>query len=177
LLEDKAGKTQVDSLAIWETGLTLKEKKPEGKETEETAKKKLAKDELVEQDERLRLFLPQGAILKTELDEEHWLNYGAGESVPVMFYSSYAFLSKKPVQTAARFSDASNLRISGLLWPEARERWEKTAYTTRESYGKGQIILFAFDPFFRSYFYGTGRMFINSMLLGPGFGAQQVVEW
>ena len=177
MLEDQAGTTQIDSLSIWEHGTLQKEETPKVKETEETAKKKVSKDELVEHDERLRLFLPRGAILRTNLDEEHWLNYGVGKNVPVMFYSSYVFLSKKPVQTAARFSDAANLRMSGLLWPEARERWEKTAYATSESYGNGQIILFAHEPFFRSYFYGTGRMFINSLLLGPGFGTQLVVDW
>ncbi len=80
------------------------------------------------------------------------------------------------MQTSARLSEASQLRVSGLLWPEAGERWEKTAYATREAYGNGQVILFAGEPNFRSYFYGTGRMFINSMLLGPGYGARQVVE-
>ena len=111
------------------------------------------------------------------MDEEHWLNFGVGLKVPSILYTSYAFLSKKPVETAARFSKSSQLRLSGLLWPEARTRWEKSACTTREAFGKGQVILFVSEPNFRSYFYGTGRMLINSLLFGPGFGTQQVVEW
>ena len=138
---------------------------------------KLSDEELAEIDRHQRLFMPRGVIFRTELDEEHWLNFGVGKEVPATVYTSYAFLSKKPVQTAARFSEASKLRLSGLLWPEARTRWEKSAYATRESYGKGQIILFAGEPNYRSYFYGTGKMLINSLLLGPGFGTRPVVEW
>ena len=123
------------------------------------------------------MFQPRGTIFQINLDEEHWLNFGLNEKVPAEFYSSYAYLSKKPVQTAGRFADAEQLRLSGLLWPEARERWANTAYLTRESKGKGQIILFADEPNFRSYFYGTTRLLINAMLLGPGMGTSTVVEW
>ena len=95
----------------------------------------------------------------------------------IMEYSSYAFLAKRPVQTAGRFSKADQLRLSGLLWPDARDRWANTAYVTRESKGKGQIILFADEPNFRSYYYGTTRILLNAMLLGPGMGTRTVVDW
>jgi len=76
------------------------------------------------------------------------------------------------VKTVARFTQEKNkLRLSGLLWPEARERWAGTAYVTREPRGKGQIILFATDPYPRAYFWGTRRMFVNAVLLGPGMGS------
>ncbi|MFC1608259.1 hypothetical protein ACFL47_09835 [Candidatus Latescibacterota bacterium] len=172
--EEKAGTTVIDSTAVWE-----------GVETDSDPDKtgikapgiKLSKEERAEHDRRMRLFMPRGAIFNTELDEEHWLSYGSGDTVPSIVYTSYAFLSKQPVETAARFSSAPDIRLAGLLWPEARKRWEKTASVTRESYGRGQVIMFAGEPFFRSYFYGTGRILINAMLLGPGLGAQQTVEW
>lgn len=71
----------------------------------------------------------------------------------------------------------SFLRLSGLLWPEARKRWKETAYLTREGLGKGQIILFAGEPHFRAYFYGSGRLLANAILLGPGFGTRQTEPW
>jgi len=177
--EDSAGTAQVDSLTVWEgaADIDAQDKNAKKKDEKEAAKKKLSDEKRAEHDRQLRLFMPRGAILRTVLDEEHWMNFGAGEKVPAIVYSQYAFLSKTPVQTSARLSEASQLRVSGLLWPEARERWGKTAYATREACGSGQVILFAGEPNFRSYFYGTGRMFINSMLLGPGFGSRQVVEW
>ena len=66
----------------------------------------------------------------------------------------------------------NELRISGLLWPEARSRWANTAYATRESVGRGQIVLFATHPNFRAYFYGSRQMLVNAILLGPGFGSR-----
>jgi hypothetical protein len=109
--------------------------------------------------------------MKTELDTEEWLSFGLGSSVPVMVYSSSAFLAKAPVSTVARFADQNDLRISGLLWPEARERWANTAYLTRERKGKGQVIMFATHPNQRGYWYGSRQMLINAILLGPGFGS------
>ena len=101
------------------------------------------------------------------------MTFGLTDKIPAIIYTSHAFLAKDPVQVAARFAGTDNLRLSGLLWPEARKRWANTAYATRESSGNGQIILFAGSPTWRSYFYETGRMFINSLLLGPGFGTRQ----
>ena len=167
--EKNIGKTKIDSLAIWEGADTSNpdEKQKETPKVDVKALKTL--------DEKQRVFMPRGTILSIDLNEEHWLNFGANQKVPAIVYTSYAFLSKRPVQTAARFSEGSHLRLSGLLWPEARARWEKSAYTTRESYEKGQLILFADEPNYRSYFYGTTRLLINSIFLGPGFGTSQPV--
>ena len=110
--------------------------------------------------------------MKAELDTEEWLNIGLGESVPVTVYTRNAFLAKAPVNTVARFADRNDLRISGLLWPEARERWANTAYLTQERKGKGQVILFAAHPNQRGYFYGSRQMLVNAILLGPGFGTR-----
>jgi hypothetical protein len=161
---------KIDSLSIWDN-TKLVTKTSDNKQDEIDLKL------LEEEDKQGRLFQPRGTIFRINLDEEHWLNYGLNKTVPAEFYSSYAFLSKKPVQTAGRFAEAQHLRLSGLLWPEARERWANTAYVTCESKGKGQVILFADEPNFRSYFYGTTRLLINAMLLGPGMGTQNVVEW
>ena len=73
--------------------------------------------------------------------------------------------------------DEGRLRLSGLMWPEARERWADTAYATVESLGKGQIILFANDPFFRGYFEGSLRLLLNAIVLGPGMGTSQPLPW
>ena len=43
--------------------------------------------------------------------------------------------------------------------------------------GRGQIILFADDPNFRGYFWGTSRLFLNAVLLGPGVGTSHIVPW
>ena len=137
------------------------------------------------QDDLARRLRPRGTILAVVLDGEHWLTFGERSPMPVMFSSSNAFLAKshqrRPNQNAVevpvRFAGEDRLRLSGLLWPEARRRWSETAYATRESSGKGQIILFAYPPNFRAYFHGGERLLLNAMVLGPGFGTRELVEW
>jgi hypothetical protein len=68
------------------------------------------------------------------------------------------------------------LRMSGLLWPEAAQRLANAAGVTRESLGRGQVILFAAPPTFRASTRATMRVFENALVYGPGFGAAQPVR-
>lgn len=169
--EFEIGKIRIDSLAIWEGGVKL----PEPEKLSQPTKTEL--QQLKEQDKHLRLFQPRGAILRANLDKDHWLNFGLEEKLPVILYTGYTYLAKPPVQIAARLAGGKHLRLSGLLWPEARSRWEYSAYLTRESLGRGQVILFAGEPFFRAYFRAAGRQLINSLLLGPGMGTASRTPW
>jgi hypothetical protein len=63
------------------------------------------------------------------------------------------------------------LRMSGLLWPEAAQRLANGVAVSRESFGRGQIILFANPPTFRGTSRGTERIFLNAVVYGPGCGA------
>jgi hypothetical protein len=169
--ESKFNQLKIDSLLVWE-GVDIST-------PEINSQKKLPFDyaELVRLDQWQQLFMPRGAILSVDLDETHWLAFGIGAKVPVDLYTSYAYLARLPVQTVGRFSEANRIRICGLLWPEAKTRGAKTAYLTREAKGSGQIILFAGEPTFRGYFHGTERLFLNAVMLGPGFGIKPANPW
>jgi hypothetical protein len=135
-------------------------------------------DLLKKEDELARLFAPHGVIMRTDLDKESWLAFGLGDRVPVMLYSSRTLMAQlPPVETMARFAEAGSLRLSGLLWPEARARVAQSAFCTRERKGRGQIILFADDPAFRAYFRGSARLLTNAVLFGPGLGTDWTPEW
>ncbi len=169
---EAAESPHVDSLTVWE-GI-----EPEGEEQPEMdEKKRLEYEKLKAEDEKARKLRPRGAILYVNLDDEHWLTNGCGEGVPVMFNSGYAYMAAGDVQVAGRLAGKDYIRLSGLLWPEARERWGKTAYLTREAKGKGQVIMFATLPNFRGYFVGAERLLLNAMYLGPGFGTRRTIDW
>ena len=68
------------------------------------------------------------------------------------------------------------LRMSGLVWPEATHRYANSAWVTRESLGRGQVILFASPPTFRAGSRGTTRVFLNAVVLGPGLGANTPIH-
>ena len=118
-----------------------------------------------------------GAFAAASLDPEHWLSFGLPERVPVLIGGGFAYMSRYPVRTPVRLADQDHLRLSGLLWPEARQRLADTAYATVESVGRGQIVLIASDPFFRGYLEGSGRLLLNAVILGPGMGTSQPVPW
>jgi hypothetical protein len=169
--EAVAGAPVIDSVAVWEGKAvpsdTTRSPKPA------TADEKGA----AEQDERVRTFMPRGAILRVGLDEEDWLAFGSDPAVAAHVFTSNAFLAKRPVRVPARFAAAGELRVSGLLWPEARARWAESAYVMRETRGGGQVILFADDPVFRGMYAGTTRLLLNALFLGPGWGTARKAEW
>ena len=73
-------------------------------------------------DARLRRLMPSGAILRVDLDPEHWLSFGAGTRIAVMKRGSQTLITAEPTRTVGRFGDPENLHLGGLLWPEAAGR-------------------------------------------------------
>lgn len=184
--EREAGTKPVDEAALWggkapDTKAEEKPKEQEPKEQEkekkEESKDKSEKEDAKRRDQWARTFSPRGVILRAEVNPDSWITAGCGDELPVYFEGSGAFLSELPVRTPVRLAAADRVRISGLLWPEARERIADTAYCTIESKGSGQVILFACPPNFRGWFRGTARLLANAVVYGPGAGARQPIGW
>ena len=155
-LYQQAASPTVDSLAVWEGKRSEKRK-------EESVKKFDIKT-TKQADKLARQLSPQGVIMRIDLDEEHWLSFGLGSDVPIMVDNSYSYVSKDNSDVAGRFASYDNVKISGILWPEARERWANSVYCARESVGKGQVILFATDPNFREYWKDSNMLIITAVL-------------
>ena len=190
--ERAAGQVKVDPAEVWGALIDDQPSSSEGTPGDEPttsnnaakgddvdAKKKKDGDveALKRTDEWQRVFSPSGAMMRASLDEEHWLCFGLGDELAVLMSGSTALMSRRPVATPVRLATKDRLRLSGLLWPEARARWAGTAYATVERIGHGQVILFADDPFLRGYLEGTGRLLQNAILLGPGVGTRTALPW
>ncbi len=170
--------------------------KSEGKEKP----KKLTDEKRKKEDANQRRFRPGGAIVRATLDTDHWLTIGlttvldsiedprglsgrieriaeTSRDIGVMLNTDKALLAKSPVAVPVALAGEKELRLSGLLWPEARTRWAHTAYVTQERVGKGQIILFVDDPVFRGLLDGPRTLLMNALLLGPGLGTQPATSW
>tara|TARA_B100001142_G_scaffold324798_1_gene377161 strand:+ start:1727 stop:4579 length:2853 start_codon:yes stop_codon:yes gene_type:complete len=164
----------------------------------EVSKKKYTKDELENRDQWQSLFMPSGAIVAGRIDSEHWLTFGTSNDIPLL-YSNYPVLMTGGNSEAAvrigqlqdnnddssyrtiNWSDIPpgkdlNIRMSGLVWPEAAQRIANSAYLTRERYGKGQIILFSGEPNFRGSSLGTNRLWLNAVVYGSGLGTSSRVD-
>ena len=169
--EDDARKIEIDEAHVW--GDTLPEKTTEAAATDEkkTEAPKPSKEELERADQFNRRFGPSGAVLRARVNSNAWITAGAENELPVFYSGSQVLLAKPPVQTAVRLAPAEELRLSGLVWPEARERLSRGAWLTVERVGRGQIILFATQPNFRCFWQSGARMLANAIVLGPGLGA------
>ena len=131
-----------------------------------------------EEDAWMRRFAPAGVFLRGEVAPHEWLTSGIStDEMPVPVRGSSVMLAKPPARTAVRLGAQNDLRLSGLLWPEAAERLAESAYVTVERRGQGQVILFANQPAFRGYFDATARLFANAVIYGPGAGANQPIGW
>ncbi len=166
---EEAKNLSIDSVALWEGGDIY--------DTQEVKEIDKNIDKIKELDQLGRKFRPQGAILKVNMDEEHWLSVGCRNFIPVLYNTGNVFMAKKPVNVAGRLADEQNIRLGGLLWPEAKSRIAESAWVTQERHGKGQVILFATEPHFRGYFKASERVLLNAIYLGPGMGTSPSVNW
>lgn len=148
----------------------LQEVLPAGRKAPEAADRERA-------DERLRRFMPQGALLRLELDPEQWLAFGLDGEIPAWFGADDALLAAPPANVAARFPAVERLHLGGLLWPEGAARLAQTAYAVREDVGRGQVILFAAPPAWRRWQRDAERLLVNAVLLGPGLGTRWSTPW
>lgn len=108
-----------------------------------------------------------GAILRVNLDTKHFLSLGYDAQIPVHVNSGNIFTPSKEGANVATFDD--NAVVSGFVFDENRSNFPGNAYLIHESVGRGNVILFAEQPVYRLYWRGLERLFINSVLLAPGF--------
>ena len=158
----------------------------------EETENRIDSDTLKKRDKWQSLFMPSGAFVSGRIDDKHWLTFGTIDTLPLL-YSNFPVLmagsgSKAVIRVGELINDANqdiyktinwsdipagndlNIRMSGLVWPEASARIANSAYLTQERYGKGQIILFSGEPNFRGSSLGTNRLWLNSVVYGSGLG-------
>jgi hypothetical protein len=168
--EDDARKIEIDEAKVYGDAQPAPEA-PSGAAEKKSKPETPSKEELERSDDFNRRFAPSGAVLRARTDPDAWITAGAASEVPVFYSGSQVLLAKPPVRTAVRLAPADQLRLSGLVWPEARDRLSRAAWLTVERVGRGQVILFATQPNFRSFWQGGARFLANAVVLGPGLGA------
>ena len=161
----------------------------------ETSKKKLSQKELEDRDKWQSLFMPSGSFVGARTDQKHWLTFGSTELLPVLYSNYPVLMTDKNSQAAVRIGEIIdspenkevkvlnwstipagkdiNIRMSGLVWPEAAQRIANSAYVTRERLGSGQVILFSGEPNFRGSTLGTNRLWLNAVVYGAGLGTSK----
>jgi hypothetical protein len=112
-----------------------------------------------------------GAVLRVNLDTEHWLASGTDGAIQVIVEGHRVFTPVKLDQgtNVGVFTTKDRLVASGLVWDEARDQLAQKAFLVEQPMGDGHIIAFAEDPNYRAFAEATELLFINSVLLGPSY--------
>ena len=158
----------------------------------------LSESELKSRDKWQSIFMPSGSIVAGRIDDEHWLTFGTPNTIPVLYSNLPILMARSYVDAPVRIGQMIpnnkinepriinwsslpsgndlNVRMSGLVWPEASQRIANSAYLTRERIGDGQVILFSGEPNFRGATLGTNRLWLNAVVYGPGLGTRSRIS-
>ena len=187
LRETSALNNEIDKKNIQQYSLDLKIEYPW-----ESSEERLSQEELEFRDEWQSIFMPSGAMVAGRVDNKHWLSFGAPDVLPILYGNYPVLMTGRNAEAVVRIGSYEdnnevqdyrtinwssippgkdlNIRMSGLVWPEAAQRIANSAYLTRERVGKGQIILFSGEPNFRGSARGTNRLWLNAVVYGAGLG-------
>ena len=187
LRETSALSEEIDKANIQQYSLDLEIEYPW-----ESDEERMSQEELEFRDEWQSIFMPSGAMVAGRVDNKHWLSFGASDVLPILYGNYPVLMTGKNAEAVIRIGSYEdnnevedyrtinwstippgkdlNIRMSGLVWPEAAQRIANSAYLTRERVGKGQIILFSGEPNFRGSARGTNRLWLNAVVYGAGLG-------
>jgi hypothetical protein len=171
-----------DKVALLSTKTELKDGRPE---TEEEPKKddpaKKGDDtpapketfdlEKAIQPEHDRPDAVPGALLRVELDREHWLSAGTDGAVQAVVEGRRIFTPLKldKGRNVGVYARRDEVVASGLVWDETRDQLAQKAFVMAQPIGEGHVVAFAEDPNYRGYAEATELLFVNAVLLGPAY--------
>ena len=110
-----------------------------------------------------------GAILRVDLDEDHWLAAGYEGHVDAIFEgrSIYTPLKLDKGLNVGVFAEESQLVSSGFVLEEVKQQLPGKAYLMYRANERGHVVAFAQDPNYRAYFDGLNLLFLNPIFFGP----------
>ena len=109
-----------------------------------------------------------GAIFEVNLDNTHPIGYGYSKKAPIFRRGDTFFdLSTSSAANVARYTNKPLL--SGYISEEKLIKMKNTASIIARREGSGHIILFADNPSFRAFWYGTNGLLLNAVFFGRSF--------
>jgi hypothetical protein len=112
-----------------------------------------------------------GAIFSADLDNTHPLGFGYRQR-GIFLHKNYEEpmeSTDNPWATVIAYDERPV--FSGYTSDENAEELAGTAALIAERSGSGTIILFADNPNFRGYWYGTNKLFLNALFFSKAFDA------
>lgn len=113
-----------------------------------------------------------GSIFEVDLDITHPVGFGFSDRKVSVYRNGGTILipSKSPANTVAQYT--ANPLIGGYLHPTSLKRIANSAAVVVSGEGAGRVVLFSDNPNFRGIWYGTNKLFLNSLFFGSLMTAQ-----
>jgi hypothetical protein len=123
------------------------------------------------QPDRERPAAQPGAILRVMLDTDHWLSAGHDAETQVMIEGARVFAPIKlnSGRNVGVYAKKDRLIASGLIWPEEQDLLVQKPFLMHQPMGQGHVIAFAEDANYRAFAEASMLLFMNAVLLGPGY--------
>ncbi len=112
-----------------------------------------------------------GAIFAGDIDVTHPMGFGYSDRDIALHRNTTDTLDEleNPYSVVIRYTDEPLL--SGYASDDNVEKIAGTPALIAQRRGRGSVILFADNPNFRGYWYGTNRLFLNSLFFSTAFNA------
>ena len=110
-----------------------------------------------------------GAIFSADLDVSHPLGFGYADRAIFLHKNVEEPMepTDNPFATVIAYTDAPV--YSGYVSADNRDALAGTPALIAERSGNGTVILFADNPNFRGYWYGTNKLFLNALFFSRAF--------
>lgn len=105
-----------------------------------------------------------GAILATEWVGHHPLAAGLPAPPPVVFHGDMILQATGDPRVDVLLVRRQEPVLAGVVWPDSLPRLSGSLLVSREGMGRGRVVLFSQDPYFRLFWRGTTPIFLNAVL-------------
>ncbi|MER2995982.1 M14 family metallopeptidase [Pontibacter populi] len=107
-----------------------------------------------------------GAIFETTLDLTHPLAYGYTDNKLPIFRSNTLFVEPSQNPYANPVMYTANPLMAGYISKQNLQLAKNSAAVTVTAVGSGKVIAMPDNPNFRAFWYGTNKLFLNSIFFG-----------
>ncbi|MEM7276792.1 MAG: hypothetical protein AAF385_01600 [Pseudomonadota bacterium] len=112
-----------------------------------------------------------GAIFSADLDNSHPLGFGYADRAIFLHKNVKDPMEKTENSFGTVIAYTDDPVYSGYVSDENSEELAGTPALIAERSGQGSVILFADNPNFRGYWYGTNKLFMNALFFSTLFDA------
>lgn len=115
----------------------------------------------------------RGSIFEVKIDQAHPLCYGYKQDyLPIFKVNNNVFTDTGNAYNTPLIFTSKPL-MAGYIHEKNLDRIKDSPAAIAHSYGSGQVISFTDNPNFRAFWYGTNKLFLNSLFFNQAIGGRR----